>query len=108
MVERKTWLMAPGLGPESAIDAIVPHLEQLMDPNEPLEVYSTLSPSEAEIIRVMLESEGINADVGGEMQGGFPGALPEVTVLVHADDAEQARKLIASHQAKHAASDEAD
>jgi hypothetical protein len=74
-----------------------------MDPTEPVEVYATRSPSEAEIIRGMLEAEGIEADVAGDYQGGFPGATPEVTIMVHADDADQARDLIAAHQAKAAA-----
>jgi hypothetical protein len=77
-----------------------------MESNEPVEVYATLNSAEAEIIRAMLEAEGIDADVAGEMQGGFPGALPEVTVLVHADDADQARKLIADHQSHRAKTDD--
>jgi hypothetical protein len=77
-----------------------------MESNEPVEVYSTFNSAEAEIIRAMLEAEGIDADVAGEMQGGFPGALPEVTILVHADDADEARKLITAHQSQRAKSDE--
>jgi Putative prokaryotic signal transducing protein len=72
-----------------------------MDPVEPVEVYATLSPSEAEIIRAMLDAEGIEADVAGDMQGGFPGALPEISILVHARDAAKARELIAAHQKTH-------
>jgi hypothetical protein len=75
-----------------------------MDPTEPVEVYATLSPSEAEIIKNMLEAEGIEADVTGEMQGGFPGATPEVTVMVHAEHADRARELILTHQEKAAES----
>jgi hypothetical protein len=70
-----------------------------MNPIEPVEVYSTLSPSEAEIIRSMLDAEGIDAEVAGEMQGGFPGAIPEITLMVHSSDADRARELIRSHQA---------
>jgi len=69
-----------------------------MDPQDAVEVYSTLSPSEAEIIRLMLDGEGIAADVAGDTQGGFPGALPEVSVLVLANDADRARDLISQHQ----------
>ena len=69
-----------------------------MDPQDAVEVYATLSPSEAEIIRVMLDGEGIFAEVAGDTQGGFPGALPEVSVLVPAQDADRARELIAHHQ----------
>jgi putative signal transducing protein len=78
-----------------------------MDTSEPVEVYSTFNPAEAEIIRAMLEAEEIDADVGGETQGGFPGATPEVTIMVRAGDADQARKLILAHQ-KAAAEDTSD
>jgi hypothetical protein len=69
-----------------------------MDPIEPVEVYATSSPSEAEIIAGMLDAEGIEAMVGGEAQGAFIGATPEVTIMVHAKDADRARLLIRSHQ----------
>jgi hypothetical protein len=69
-----------------------------MDPTEPVEVYSTFSPAEAEIIRGMLDGEGIQARVGGEAQGAFAGATPEVTVMVHGTDADRARQLILDHQ----------
>ena len=71
-----------------------------MDPTEPVEVYATLNPAEADIIANMLDAEGIEAQVAGEEQGGFPGTLPEVTVMVHARDADRARLLIRSHQEK--------
>jgi hypothetical protein len=69
-----------------------------MDTSEPVEVYSTFNPAEAEIIKNMLEAEGIEAEVGGETQGGFPGATPEVTIMVRGGDAGEARKLIRAHQ----------
>jgi Putative prokaryotic signal transducing protein len=65
---------------------------------EPVEVYTTLSPSEAEIIKNMLVDEGIAAEVSGDTQGGFPGAIPEVSIMVHSGDADRARELIRSHQ----------
>jgi hypothetical protein len=79
-----------------------------MDPTEPVDVYATRSPSEAEIIKNMLEAEGIEADVTGEMQGGFPGATPEVTVMVHAEHADRARDLIVAHQERAAESADLD
>jgi hypothetical protein len=79
-----------------------------MDPTEPVEVYATFNPSEAEIIKNMLAAEGIEADVGGEMQGGFPGTTPEVTVMVHADHADRARHLILAHQERAAESADVD
>jgi Putative prokaryotic signal transducing protein len=69
-----------------------------MDPIEPVEVYSTFSPAEAEIIKTMLDAEGIDVQVTGESQGGFTGATPEVTVMVSAEDADRARSLILAHQ----------
>jgi Putative prokaryotic signal transducing protein len=69
-----------------------------MDPVEPVEVYFTFNPAEAEIIKNMLDAEGIDAQVTGESQGGFTGATPEVTVMVSAEDADQARTLILAHQ----------
>jgi hypothetical protein len=69
-----------------------------MDTNEPVEVYATLSPTEAEIIKGMLEAEGIEAEVTGDVQGSFAGATPEVTIMVHAGHADRARELIRSHQ----------
>ena len=69
-----------------------------MDPTEPVEVYSSFSPAEADIIANMLVAEGIEARAAGEAQGAFTGATPEVTIMVHADDADRARKLILDHQ----------
>jgi hypothetical protein len=77
-----------------------------MHPTEPVEVYATRSPSEAEIIKNMLEAEGIEADVTGDIQGGFPGATPEVTIMVHGEHAERARELILAHQERAAESDD--
>jgi len=78
-----------------------PHPEKpTMDTNEPVEVYSSFSPAEAEIVKNMLEAEGIEAEVSGDTQGSFTGATPEVTIMVHAADAARARKLILDHQKK--------
>lgn len=72
-----------------------------MDPIEPVEVYAAFSPAEAEIIREMLEGEGIQADIAGDAAlGNLPGATPDVTVFVHAADADRARQLILDHQTK--------
>jgi hypothetical protein len=77
-----------------------------MDTSEPVQVYSTLSPAEAEIIRGMLEEEGIDAKVAGDFLVGFPDATPDVSILVHADDADRARELIVQHQAQQGKSEE--
>lgn len=77
-----------------------------MNRTEPVDVYATFNPAEAEIIKNMLEAEEIEAEVGGETQGGFPGATPEVTVMVHVNDADRARRLILAHQQLAAESDD--
>jgi hypothetical protein len=46
----------------------------------------------------MLVAEGIEARTSGDAQGSFTGATPEVTVMVHAADADRARQLILDHQ----------
>jgi len=78
-----------------------------MDSSEPVEVYSTFRPAEADIIANMLQAEGIDAKAAGEAQGSFTGATPEVTVMVLAKDADRARLLIRSHQEKAARSPDA-
>jgi len=79
-----------------------------VDPNEPVEVYTSFSPAEAEIIKGMLEAEGIASEVAGESQGGFTGALPEVSVMVHAEDADRARELIEAHMRAHGSEESED
>jgi hypothetical protein len=79
-----------------------------MDSSEPVEVYSTFRPAEADIIANMLRAEGIDAQAAGGAQGSFTGATPEVTVMVLARDADRARLLIRSHQEKAARSPDAE
>jgi Putative prokaryotic signal transducing protein len=73
-----------------------------MDPTALVEVYSAFNSAEADIIANMLEAEGIEAKASGEAQGSFTGTTPEVTVMVHAGDADRARELILEHQQKKA------
>jgi hypothetical protein len=72
-----------------------------MDYRDPVDVYQAINAAEAQIIRGMLEAEGILAEVGGGGQGELPGILPEVAVMVPAGDAERARDLIRAHQQAH-------
>jgi hypothetical protein len=72
-----------------------------VDHRDPVDVYQATNVAEAEIVRGMLEAEGIRADVGGGGQGELPGILHEVTVMVPAADAERARDLIRAHQQAH-------
>lgn len=69
-----------------------------MTDSELVEVYRTIHPAEAEIITTMLDAEGIRAQVAGATQGGFPGALHEVTILVNEENAQRAKDLIAADQ----------
>lgn len=71
-----------------------------MDPLEPVEVYTAFNPTEAEIIKNMLDAEGLEATVAGDAQGGFQGATPEVAIMVHSRDVDRARDLIREHQKK--------
>ena len=43
-----------------------------MDSHEPLEVYSTNNANQAELVRAMLESEGIRVSTG-RGESGWPG-----------------------------------
>jgi len=69
-----------------------------MSENEELvEVFSSTSTGEAELLRGHLEAEGIPATVDGASQGGFAGVL-EVRVLVRALDSVRARAIIEEHE----------
>lgn len=65
-----------------------------MDVNEPIVVYVSINPAEAEVVRMALEAQGIVSKTTGTNQGGLIGTLPEITVVVHASDADRARKII--------------
>jgi hypothetical protein len=67
-----------------------------VDVNEPVAVYTTNNLAEAEILKNVLEGEGIQCELDGENQGGLPGVIA-VRILVHARDEETARQALASH-----------
>ena len=71
-----------------------------MDVNEPVTVYTTNSAAEAEIVKNLLETEGMKAEVSGESQGSFTGVLG-VNVLVRSWDEERARQVLATHGRRH-------
>ncbi len=54
-------------------------------------VCTVTSPTEAEIIRGVLQSAGIACEIGGEGQAGFAGVWA-IDILTRAGDADQARK----------------
>ena len=68
----------------------------MTDAQEPVPVLTTTDTNEAEVLRAMLEAEGIPAQVEGEHQGGFTGVLTS-RVLVRAQDAQRAREFLAQH-----------
>ena len=63
------------------------------DPNETVVIYTTHDVYEAEIIRNELRAEGIACEVDSLSQGGFT-EIVETKLLVHAWDADRARRLI--------------
>jgi hypothetical protein len=69
-----------------------------MDIHEPVTVYAVTNPVEAEIIRNVLQAEGIHCYLDGVNQAVAPGAGAfEIKVQVAAGDADCAGRLIRSH-----------
>jgi hypothetical protein len=73
-----------------------------VDVNEPVVVYTTNNLAEAEILKNVLEDEGIKCELDGENQGSFAGVIG-VRILVRAWDEERARQALASHAHHHRA-----
>jgi hypothetical protein len=71
-----------------------------VDNNEPVTVYTTNNAAEAEIVKNLLEAEGVRAEIAGESQGSFTGVLG-VNVLVRAWDEKRARHVLALHGHRH-------
>ena len=71
-----------------------------MQPDEMVSVYSLKSPTEAEVIRVALESQGIRCHLSGEGQAGLTGII-DIEVMVRAADEDQARAILESYQRAH-------
>jgi hypothetical protein len=70
-----------------------------MAANDLVSVYLAPDAFKADIIKNMLEEEGIRAIVDGETQGPFEGSIMvDVKVLVEEGQAEEARKLIQEHE----------
>ena len=70
-----------------------------MEADEPLTVYTLNNPYEAEVIKTILQGEGIFCQLDGEGQAGLSDIL-EIGILVRARDADRAQKLIGQHQSK--------
>jgi hypothetical protein len=71
-----------------------------VDANESIEIHTTNNLGEAEILKGVLESEGIKCELEGENQGGLAGILA-VKILVRAWDEERARQVLALHMHHH-------
>jgi hypothetical protein len=78
-----------------------PDTKELPNPNEKLvRVFDTEQESEAMVVRGLLESEGIDAEITAldAPQDTFPGVGGTV-ILVREEDADRAREVIASSRA---------
>jgi hypothetical protein len=78
-----------------------------MDPSELVTVFTVGNPAKAEIIRNFLESEGIFCFLDGINQAGEVGLnVLDIGIQVRPADADRARKLIESHEARHRRAEE--
>jgi hypothetical protein len=68
--------------------------------NQPVEVYTTNNPAEAQLRRNMLVGEGIKCELDSENQAGLLG-LVDVHLLVRAWDEGRARRILAGHSHRH-------
>jgi len=70
-----------------------------MDPKDLVSVYTVSTPAAAEIIKNFLQAEGIRAFIEDEDQAGLGGlAGIAIRILVPAENADGARKLILQHE----------
>ena len=80
------------------------------DPNEKLvKVFDSEEESEALVVKGLLDSAGIESDLASAslLQDAFPG-LGGMIILVRAEDAEKARRLIEEYRQQPAGDDDAD
>ena len=62
-------------------------------------VFRTQSPSEADVVRGLLEANGVTAMISSALsRTPFPLSVGELQVMVGADDADHARRIIESHR----------
>jgi hypothetical protein len=71
-----------------------------MDTTEPLDVYTTKDPAEAEMLKNPLERDGAKCELDGEVQANLEGILDN-KVLLRAWDVERARQVLAAHTHHH-------
>ena len=62
-------------------------------------VFRTPSPSEAEVVRGLLATHGIEAIIGSDLsRTAFPLSLNELRIAVEAEEGDRAKQIIASHR----------
>jgi hypothetical protein len=70
-----------------------------MDMNDPVVVFTTSDGIKADLIKNMLQDEGIKCALDGGDQTLFPGFIAiNIKVMVEASHADRARKMIEEHE----------
>jgi hypothetical protein len=69
----------------------------MIDTQDLVTIYTVKTAEQAEIVKNFLRGEGIACRIDGEGQVGLAGIL-DISLLVHAEDADRARKLILRHE----------
>ncbi len=70
-----------------------------MQLHDPFVVFTTSDPIKADLIKNMLEAEGIRCVLEGHDQSFGPGFIAiDIKVMVEAGRADEARKLIEAHE----------
>ena len=71
---------------------------EALEADEPVTVYTVNNPYEAEVVKAVLQGEGISCQLDGEGQAGLSDILG-IGILVRARDADLARKIIRQSEA---------
>jgi hypothetical protein len=74
--------------------------EKAVTDTEPVIAFSTSNYAEAEILKSMLESDGIRCELEGEHQASLTGLL-DIHGLVRAWDRGRAERLLSQHAPRH-------
>ena len=69
-----------------------------MEADEPVTVYTVNNPYEAEVVKTVLQGEGISCQLDGEGQAGLSDILT-IGILVRARDADRAQQIIGKSEA---------
>ena len=80
----------------------------MSDPHDLICVYNATNPAQAELIRNLLDAEGIRAATG-DTHNPFPGlSIAPAEVFVERSNEEAARSIIAAAEQNHVDEDESD